>query len=306
MKMKLKLTLLFVAIASVTVFCLRMRSAKPAPRPTLVESVKARRLASTPLPSGPLFVDDSLEYEAEEESQASDWLPPGFLACDPGDVDCLECSADYDCPDGQACRLSAITHRVRCVEPDCKSHADCRNGEHCIRIDDASVGEVYGCVKTGPRGRGQTCSLHDPSTACGMGLECLGGVCRGACAEGCAGDEVCADINDRRACVSESCEGVDCPYGDQRCVHGQCVRGLDCRTDACPEGVCLTTGRGLSWTGACYKPCSPWKPCAEGEVCDALGVCLQQCDPRDSESCPESFKCQSSVEMPGVWGCAPE
>lgn len=282
------------------------RPAEPSPQAAkvaLVKDIKERRLT---LDFDTEDMEDVIEEDSYDFSAAE--MPSNFLQCDDEDLaNCLVCQADYDCPEGQACRLDPATHKVRCVNSRCAQHSDCPEGHQCVRIDDASVGEVYGCERTGPRSRGQTCTRYDVLTACGMGLECLGGLCRGPCSDGCAEDEACVEINDRRVCVSASCEGVDCPYGDQRCVAGQCVRGLDCRTDTCPEGgVCLTTGKGLSWTGACYQPCSPWKPCAEGEVCDAFGVCLHECDPRDHESCAEGFQCQSSPEMPGVWGCSPQ
>ena len=271
-------------------------------RQALVKSIEARRV------DPPAPVDDFYEDGWQDDWQRmEDALPPDFVQCD-GDIeDCVECHADYDCPEGQACRLNSKTHRVQCVKSNCTTNANCPAGQQCVRIDDDSVGAVYGCEATGPRSRGQTCSRYDTKTACGLGLECLGGICRGPCTEGCSDDEACVDINDRKACVSISCDGIDCPYSDQRCVDGQCVRGLDCRTDTCPKGgVCLTTGRGLSWTGACYEPSSPWRPCAENEVCGLFGVCLRACDPQDLESCDEGFQCQSSAETPGVWGCSPQ
>jgi Cys-rich repeat protein len=271
-------------------------------RQALVKSIEARREA----PPAPIedYEDD---WQEETELRADSVLPPGFLHCESNIEDCVECHADYDCPEGQACRLNQKTHRVQCVESGCTANADCPSGQQCVRIDDGSVGAVRGCEATGPRGRGQTCSRYDAQVTCGLGLECLGGICRGSCTEGCPDDETCVEINDRKACVSVSCDGIDCPYSDQRCINGQCIRGLDCRTDTCPEGgTCLTMGRGLSWTGACYQPCSLWKPCPEGEVCGLFGVCLRACDPQDLESCEEGFQCQSSAEMPGVWGCSPQ
>jgi len=225
----------------------------------------------------------------------------GELDCAGGDLSsCGSCLSDVDCEGGQAC-VTGKNRRKECVSSTCSSDSDCDANQQCVRID-GGYDAVFGCVTVGPLERGEPC-FRLGEVGCARGLECMAGMCRSTCDKGCSGSESCGLVNDRQFCVLSSCDGISCPDGSS-CVRGMCLRGVDCsQPDACEDGsVCITTGAGLNWAGACFTACSPWNPCGRGSICGHAGVCVEPCDPKNPE-CPPDHKCKSSSESPDSWGC---
>lgn len=148
---------------------------------------------------------------------------------------------------------------------------------------------------------------------CPVGDVCDRGSCIAPCFEGsCSEGFRC---NEDFVCVSEGCDGVECPEG-LRCRLGECVNaceGVICPGDqACRGGRCVDLCGDLTCDpectvcsrGECITRCDlPGGECAAGEMCTSDGLCVATecvgvtCDPgfvcRQGSGCIDA--CEGTV-----------
>ncbi len=236
---------------------------------------------------------------------------PNVLECET-DADCTEglvcidsvcmpdaiCETDADCIEGEVC-IEGV-----CM-PDyiCETDADCLEGEVC---------EMGMCVPDMPPecdpacGEGETC-VDGACVPMGGDNSCYG-VCGAQAAGGCYCDEACFGYGDccedicdacpdMGECCTPMCDGKEC--GDDGCGGscGACDAGFKCEDFACvvcePScdgkicgsdgcgGTCGDCPAGESCNAAGTE-CLPCAGCAEWQVCDADGGCM---DPESAGEC---------------------
>ncbi len=225
------------------------------------------------------------------------------------------CAAAADCGDGLLCAVLG-PGRGFCVAPGpggagapCAERADCAGWVCQGRCFDA-------CAPEGACPPGQVClPLHtqavcvtagggDPEAPCGVGADCLSGVCRGgrcasACPEGtCADDRDCVvyealALCERRCARAADCgEGAGCAVvgGDRLCVaRGEAAAGAACAADAeCASGHCAN--------GGCAAPCDAETRCPAGSACLtdlAGGFCVPAGGAPVGGACREQRDCST-------------
>ena len=165
----------------------------------------------------------------------------------------VECIADADCDDGDACNGARTCQNFSCVAgaaPVCPAPSQCLQ---------SSCNAANGCVQA-PEPDGTLCNDGDPNTlldACG------GGVCRGVLPE-CTTDSACSDgdaCNGAETCQSFNCVGgaaPACPAPSQ-CMQSSCDPSTGCVTTPEPDGRSCDDG----------DPRSVWDACGRG-VCAGL------------------------------------
>ena len=131
---------------------------------------------------------------------------------------------------------------------------------------------------------GGTCIGCDPGETCGVGTDCLSGVCM-------AGVCVAPTCTDGVANGSET--GVDCggPSGCPLCPDGQgCASASDCVTGTCTMGICGTCPGVLDGSTCIYLPSTASAPnqATARTQCTALGP--------GWDLCPGAIACLPVVE----------
>jgi len=165
-------------------------------------------------------------------------------------VDC-RCASNADCLTGLVCN----TETQRCIQPNCRSDADCGAGRRCV-----GTGTAAACKDMG----GTACTGN---TNCGMALHCDSG-------PGTSGTNLCVPntqtgqpgmvCSDNAQCASGNCSGLEPDYavgwrpgtcsanskkalGEYCFQQQQCASGLcgDTGVDANGVGRCMPNGNGL-------------------------------------------------------------
>ncbi|MCC7291167.1 MAG: hypothetical protein IT449_03780 [Phycisphaerales bacterium] len=188
-------------------------------------------------------------------------------------INCIECAADTDCDDGNACTTDA------CTDGECSNTAvNCDDGVFCNGTETCNA-ETGACdAGVSPCEEGQVCDEDtDTCTGCADDTDCDNGLfcdgsetcVDGACVDGaspCADGETCTEED---GCVSTTCAD------DSECDDGLFCNGVE----TCVDGVCTDGAR----------PCDDTD--ADGNViaCDAGAI----------ESCSEGDNEAVCTECPG-------
>jgi hypothetical protein len=156
--------------------------------------------------------------------------PTGPGLCLAGTCQAVECLADVDCGDGDACNGVELCIGSRCqpgVAPSCSGETACT----VARCDAA-----LGCV-TESRPDGTACDDGDAGTVADL---CSAGTCRGTPEVVVVEPPVCAGLScdDANSCTADACT-------EAGCTHIALADGTSCddgnrrtRRDRCTAGVC--------------------------------------------------------------------
>lgn len=197
--------------------------------------------------------------------------PNGFKADPIPDIKCQKIELCNPNP----CHNSAI------CEPTLSSYVcRCPNG----LIGD---GEKDGCREQ------EECSHDDHD--CPIDTSCINGRCVNPCDTACGVNYLCKVIDRKPMCI--------CPPGYEDKDGNMCkkkllicTKDLDCGTDICHSGQCLTAcvnssqcePGSLCIKNLCVTQCTQHNQCEEGQACIA-GQCLLGC--RNNENCPNEEAC---------------
>jgi hypothetical protein len=216
------------------------------------------------------------------------------------------CGAGQQCSTGQC--LIDNTNLSRCCEANCAAQGKvCDTGGACVCPPNQI--EVNGlCLNA----QGQACSDNASCSTGACSLVVGGG--RKCCARACNANELCAADGsaciDQRGAVGASCTtGAECQNGN--CVNNVCCAGACGACQRCQQatGLCqsdtsasctLASGAaGACTPGGCVDPgvgpgqlCGA-RPCQDGLVCTASGVCCNS---------PCNGACESACS-PGSGAC---
>lgn len=184
----------------------------------------------------------------------------------------FECETGTTCGCGDAECKTLVCVEVSAVGEPCQTAANCEVGLYC----DFSVGN---CAAR--KAAGGDCD--DSYGACGPGLVCDGGKCKGP--DGVTNEplpllEAGADCSGGGLCPLGTlcrCETPDCEQTEKKCLAGAAL-GASCEAYleadyspyVCAEGLCDLFG-----SLTCVKPAGPGEPC-EGEQTFACGsfICI--------------------------------
>ncbi len=198
---------------------------------------------------------------------------------------CVECLADGDCDDADACNGTET-----CVANACQSGTapDCDDSNECT-ADSCDV--ALGCQ-------------NDPVTA---GTGCTGGLCdgAGACVE-CLADGDCDDADvctGTETCVGNACQAgtaLDCDDTNE-CTADSCDAALGCQNDPVTAGTGCTGGL-CDGAGACVE-CLADGDCDDADACNGLETCVGNvCQPGTTPNCDDTNECTAD-SCDAVLGC---
>ncbi len=154
-------------------------------------------------------------------------------------AECVGCTADEDCEEGQACTNNACKGKKPIGEA-CSDEAQCETGScsggQCVCVEDAQCGEGNWC-DTSFLGQNQCEELLDECASCGAHNECASGVCEG----------LFSPFSNK--CITEaSLEVGEACCKDAQCISGQCDDDdndavvCQCTDDShCPQGQTCNT-----------------------------------------------------------------
>ena len=232
------------------------------------------------------------------------------------------CLLDSNCPARHGCLLNPDTRFRECLPSECEADAHCFPGFSCRVLNDGTSGPpVRRCIPAGARGRGEPCSVFEPTreTSCRDGLVCLFFVCGVRCEpgadSGCSTDESCvpSQQGEGATCLT-SCLKTGCADG-LSCVKlgamSKCSKthGTDCTRTPCAAGkTCDVDSQEDLVRFECRTACSSVTAsgCPAGEVCGAgvggASYCYPACEPKQS-GCAEPTRCRPVNEDGTLFGC---
>jgi len=212
---------------------------------------------------------------------------------DTDDPDCLPCTVDEDCDDGNLCTLNSCTDNV-CETSATNEGGACEDGLYCTVDDVCANGVCRGqprvCVPSDDCHRsvcleaadlcgeqqkddGETC---DDSLYCSVQDSCHAGVCQGEDRD-CEDGDICTldDCDEQlKECTHEYQEipGAEGPEGSPSCGNGV-DDDCDGQTDSADSDCCTQDCAGLECgpDHACGEPCGE---CENDETCWS-GACMK-------------------------------
>jgi hypothetical protein len=211
-----------------------------------------------------------------------------------------DCDAPLGCvplPDGQSL----------CMASDCQTDVQCAEGFTCKALRSRGEGpRVRRCIVKGLVEEGAPCVpsfTFKHEVVCRPELRC-NGYCGRPCQLGepasCPEGSFCMDGNEGPSCMP-TCEGKSCAEG-QQCVrferrYSVCasIRGENCQSQPCPEGMRCSVSTLPRSPGEiqmeCVRACGEGQPpCPEGTVCEQ-GDCRRPCAPNDAHACAPHESC---------------
>lgn len=216
------------------------------------------------------------------------------------------CQKSDDCEPPQGCLHYWRLVHPHCTDSECRSDADCREGEACQVLETEGHGpRVRLCVAQGVRREGEQCMdlPQDGKEACAPQLRCSAGWCGRPChldaPTSCPEGFFCGDGGEGPVCLP-TCEARGCPEG-QKCLRFNTVGGR-------PVSSCVRV----------HGPDCQRSPCQDGQECNELDVpeypgeawmeCRVNCE-HDPSICPEGLRCHRyycrqpcDPHVPGVCG----
>ena len=294
----------------------------PSPSRAIDGRVRSSEGSST---DGGAAPDDETALRLTPECEAKCGMACSMVG---GEAQCpIACQTSDECESDELCTFSR--HRADgtiatfCRKSECGGLDDedtCPGAMQCMYSGNLTGG-VYLCEPTGTRPRDAAClGSSSPDERCAPGLRCLSGVClpvrcehhedcgRGArcsmmagggeergCAlwcerdDECATGSVCADLGNRKACIS--------------------VDRLGCMVTGCraPEECDVVDSRPWAFLAQCRVPCGSDGTCSGDSFCLSDEHCAARCS--DSASCPTGTSCRRAAGH--LWEtaeyvCAPE
>jgi len=249
--------------------------------------------------------------------------PVGDASCDNGvdddcdghtdqdDSECVACTDDGDCDDGNACTTDTCA-AGQCTYMDKQNGTACDDGQYCTENDaclsGSCTGQARDCSSLSDACNNGACSENQDicvaqpkanGTDCDDGLyctvpdQCNNGVCQLDARDcddgnGCTEDE-CDDVNDQCTNTLVPNPGAEGPAGNGTCQNGldddcdgltdlddsDCV---DCQSDNdCNDSNPCTLDECNS--GTCFnppqvgEPCDDENPCTHTDQCQSDGAC---------------------------------
>jgi VCBS repeat protein len=244
-----------------------------------------------------LSVDDSCTNTIDDDCDA---------LTDIDDPDCIECTLDGECDDGNACTTDTCTDGV-CGSLPVLDGTACDDGQYCSENDQCSTGMCGGtlrdCSLVADQCNDGTCdevndlctpqpladgTVCDDGLYCTVSVQCSGGVCGGSPRDCVDSDPCTVDACDEAGgqCTNTIVEnpGAEGPPGQSNCNNGQ-DDDCDGLTDYLEDPNCYDCQNDVD--------CNDNNPCST-DTC-SLGVC-QNPAVADGTGCSDGLYCTVADE----------
>ena len=220
-------------------------------------------------------------------------------------LDCVDCTQDSDCDDGNVCTTNTCPAGV-CVDTPVADGFPCDDSNGCTQTDECQAGV---CTGSNP----VTCTASDQCHDAGVCIPATGLCTDPAKADGttCDDSDLCSGISTCQAGVCTGSDWVTCTASDQCHDVGTCNPGTGvctdpAKTDGSPcddSNACTQTDtcQGGVCTGSNPVVCSPLDQCHNAGTCNpGTGICSNPQKPNgspcdDSNACTQTDTCQGGV-----------